>query len=1669
MKIKHLLGLLALLITNFCLLAQPCNNPPSQYNCEDVQAFNAVLCNINDLDGYCTTLPDFPNPTGPSPLCQSNGGGVANNTIWFGFVAGTSTMSLQVIPANCTDAGGGNIGMQLGIYEEPCPPNGQEIVCTGTCVSSPYTLTSSNFEPGKTYYFWIDGCGGSVCDITVDVLAGGPLVMGNINPIQGPKKVCTGGVFTYKVDKVVGGAYYHWTVNGDLQGDPTSEDETIDLTFSTPGVYKICVDVSNFCIPESAPPTPKCIDVTVTDIVAKDPPKAMVCPGAEYSYNNDLYPVGSHDITLTSWQGCDSVVTLEVEEIIVPPKDLGLIYKCFGDCITITDNKGNGGVFCDNGTEEVILQSWQGCDSIVTFELAIVEIDVVIDDPYELGCLVNSTPLDGSQSLAENWTNLNIKWEAFNGGKLSGPSDQLITQTETGGKYCLTLTGTAPGGVSCKDSACVIVTVDPTSPIASIVGDTISCYKDSIILTGSSTSNNSTFAWQGPGGKTYTGANIKIATPGLYTVTTTAPNLCTDSETFNVVSIKSNPNISAAGDTVSCAVPNKTLSGNSSTPGTTFKWYDSSNNVISNTNTVNVSNPGNYVFEVFNPKNGCISKDTVKLAPDFVQPQNVTATGDTFTCVKFPVKVSGNSSTNGVVYSWTGPNGFSSSLQNPDAPFKGLYDLIVTGPNGCKDTVTATVVADTTKPDLATISDTIDCFTFTATVKANTLTNGVTYAWNGPGGTGTNPNFTVSVAGIYNVLITAPNGCTTTGTAEAKDDPDKPVASANVTSPLTCDSLSVTLLGGSSLNLPTITYKWTGPAGFTANTKNAKASAPGLYTLTVTNTKNGCTDDVDITVTQDIATPTVTATGDTTDCVTGQASLTGGSSTPNTTFQWFNSGGVALCPTPNCLVTGAGIYTLVVTNTVNGCTNSATAESVKDDNTPDLTLTKNDDLDCLVKSVDLTATSMVTGLIYSWSGPGVSAGSVNSISTPIPGTFTVNITNPVNLCTNSASIVINQDITKPIISAVTDTIECSNNKTATITGSSDVTTNATIVWVDENAAFVTNNLNFNTTISQNYLLTVTNNTNGCSSTFTLFVPQNTSLPNVSAQGDVINCYEPIAECPGNSTTSNVTYGWSGPGGYTANTPKASNITSPGNYILIVTDKSNGCTSSATAVVTQDNAKPDLTANGGTLTCTNNSQIQLTANSATTPVTWKWTGPNNFNSTLQNPDAFDPGTYTIVVTDTDNGCTEISTVSVISDETAPDLSVNNATIDCINTSQTLTAVSATTGVTYLWTGPSTTSTSSSVVVTLPGNYVCEVTAPNGCKTLKNAVVTLNANLPTAVAKADGEINCTNKLVNVSNAGSSSGPEFVYNWTGPSGFTSNQSNFDVAEPGTYILVITNTSNGCTQTTQVDVPINKDLPTGLVTAEKNPNCFGFSDGFINVTDVIGGTAPFVYAINGKSFSNSSQFQFLSDGTYKISIQDAAGCEYDTLITLEQPQKLVVDAGKDTTINWGEVFTLGIQSVTPSGNIKSLIWTPALDSFCVNCPNPKVQLFDAQLFTVTATDSAGCVATDKKLVLVKKERLVYIANTFSPNGDGNNDFFGIQVGQGIQEVTKFEIYDRWGSKLFKRDNFNPGPNSDSQNSWDGTFRGKKMNSGVFVYWALIKFQDGESILYKGDVTLQR
>ncbi|MFY9310218.1 MAG: gliding motility-associated C-terminal domain-containing protein [Bacteroidia bacterium] len=96
---------------------------------------------------------------------------------------------------------------------------------------------------------------------------------------------------------------------------------------------------------------------------------------------------------------------------------------------------------------------------------------------------------------------------------------------------------------------------------------------------------------------------------------------------------------------------------------------------------------------------------------------------------------------------------------------------------------------------------------------------------------------------------------------------------------------------------------------------------------------------------------------------------------------------------------------------------------------------------------------------------------------------------------------------------------------------------------------------------------------------------------------------------------------------------------------------------------------------------------------------------------------------------------------------------------------------------------------------------------------------------------------------------------------------------------------------------------------------------------------------------------------------------------------------------------------------------------------------------------------------ILAEEMPAVFVANVFSPNGDGNNDILHL-LGNSIDELT-FTIYDRWGGKVFET--------TDASVGWDGSFKGKPMNVGVFVYFAKGKFKNGEEFDRSGNVTLLR
>ncbi|MCB9285482.1 MAG: gliding motility-associated C-terminal domain-containing protein [Lewinellaceae bacterium] len=350
------------------------------------------------------------------------------------------------------------------------------------------------------------------------------------------------------------------------------------------------------------------------------------------------------------------------------------------------------------------------------------------------------------------------------------------------------------------------------------------------------------------------------------------------------------------------------------------------------------------------------------------------------------------------------------------------------------------------------------------------------------------------------------------------------------------------------------------------------------------------------------------------------------------------------------------------------------------------------------------------------------------------------------------------------------------------------------------------------------------------------------------------------------------------------------------------------------------------------------------------------------------------------------------------------------------------------------------------------------------------------LPVADAGAAQQLTCDAVAVNVGGSGTSTGPDYSYEWTlaGSPTVIGTDAMLTVSEAGTYQLTVVNTQTGCSTTDQVSVSQNIETPAATIITQ-DVSCNGYADGLILVESVTGGKPPYMFSFNGAPFSNQQQFSGLSGGDYLLAVQDANGCESQILVNIVEPQELTAnlianiqpDNEGNYIIELGDELNLLLQSSFPIADLDTIIWTPANLVECndVFCSSVTLAPQEGGLFTVTV-NRGPCEASDQLRLLVKIPRPVYIPNIFSPNLDGQNDIFFIQAGKQVQQIRTFQIFNRWGEPVFQADNFLP---NDISIGWDGTYRGKDLNPGVYTWFVEVEYVDGYVEILKGDVTLLR
>jgi hypothetical protein len=379
--------------------------------------------------------------------------------------------------------------------------------------------------------------------------------------------------------------------------------------------------------------------------------------------------------------------------------------------------------------------------------------------------------------------------------------------------------------------------------------------------------------------------------------------------------------------------------------------------------------------------------------------------------------------------------------------------------------------------------------------------------------------------------------------------------------------------------------------------------------------------------------------------------------------------------------------------------------------------------------VDITAASTVPGVTYQWSDNVIlSDPSQPTVSVLASGDYSVTVTNPANGCSNNATVTVGMNTGEPNLSAsVSNTLTCSN-PTATLTARSD-TLGVVFSW----AGFAGDNP---VTVSSpgTYTVTAQNPANGCTKIQNVKVLQDTIKPDLSvgASGTLLTCAVTSDTLTASSTTSGATLTWTGFA--TGKNPVV--VSAPGTYYVTALRTSNGCTKVDSMVISQNNQVPDLTAQGGTITCTD--QVVTITASSTAPVTYLWSdGGLLGDPTTSELLAFIAGDYSVTVTNTENGCTNSTTVTVGQDNSSPVCNIISDGSPAALSDNTVTA-QETAGASYAWTissapGWSIVSGDQSPALTFQAGdagtsdtVYLTVTSPNGC-------APSNCNLPlTAVS-------------------------------------------------------------------------------------------------------------------------------------------------------------------------------------------------------------------------------------------------------------------------------------------------------------------------------------------------
>jgi gliding motility-associated-like protein len=349
-----------------------------------------------------------------------------------------------------------------------------------------------------------------------------------------------------------------------------------------------------------------------------------------------------------------------------------------------------------------------------------------------------------------------------------------------------------------------------------------------------------------------------------------------------------------------------------------------------------------------------------------------------------------------------------------------------------------------------------------------------------------------------------------------------------------------------------------------------------------------------------------------------------------------------------------------------------------------------------------------------------------------------------------------------------------------------------------------------------------------------------------------------------------------------------------------------------------------------------------------------------------------------------------------------------------------------------------------------SLVYTYTDPNSlCDGYDSIVFTVHA-LPTVTMTPDADI-CEGQSTVLTAGGGT-----AYQWN--DGTSSASNTVSPAANTTYTVTVTD-ANSCSSTGSVSVTVSPN-PVAAFTA--TDVCAGFTTTFVNTSTPAGSTYVWNFGDGNTSNQDNPTHQYATAGTYSVTLVARLGNCFDTIAdnAVVNPAA-VASFTADPVISYNDAST-PIRFVNTSQNADTYLWDFG-DQTTGTDPSPAHAYTKAGVYTVTLVvdNQYNCPdsLTRTDYITINERPVVFIPNVFSPNGDGAND--KLEVFSNSTKFYEFKIFNRWGEKVFESNNVNV--------SWDGTYKGKDCQPGVYSYYLTIVFEDNSTRGMKGTVTLMK